>query len=202
MRNSTLAVLAALTLGVPLAASATALAQSQSTQHKKVLGYQDAETGEFHPLQKLVPDTSSAPVTGKYEVTFEVTLKSSFPSGTEIACEVIIEEATDVTSPTPPYDAVSTYSEIATGTVAAGAAGSTATCTASLPYSWIVPAAPTGGKAASTVGGSYSVYAANLSNGSTLASVLRARSSTSALGIPSKLPATGATTSLTVNVTL
>jgi len=202
MRSFPAAAIAAVTLSFAFAGSAAAIAQSAPTQHKKIIGYQDAETGDFHPLAPVDPDVIAAvtPVTGKYQITFDVTLKSSFPSGTQILCEVIVDEVTTLSSPTPPYGTFSSFTEIATGTVAAS--GSSVVCTASIPYSWIIPPAPSGGKATTVVNGSYSVSAINLSNTTSLSNALRARSSSSQLGIPSKLPTTGSTTSLTVKATL
>ena len=67
MRILSLAVIAAITLGVTLAGSPSSAAQSgnANSPHKKILGYQNPETGEFEPLARAVPDASStAPTTG------------------------------------------------------------------------------------------------------------------------------------------
>ena len=82
MRNFSIAM-GVLALGAML--SGSAFAQSDSG-HKKVLGYQDAETGEFRPLEKIVPDVTTAPTTGEFEVTFTITLKSTVPTGGSVLC--------------------------------------------------------------------------------------------------------------------
>lgn len=200
MRSLPGAAVVALSLIVGLAGATSATAQSESTRHNRVFGYQDTETGDFHALPQIEPDVTGAtpPTTGKYQITFNVKLQSSFPSGTEIACEVLVDEVTSITTTTPPYVATTIYTEIATSTV--GASGSAVTCHVSLPYSWVIPAASKGAK--TTVSGTYSVSAINASSTTTLANALRARSSSSQLPIPQTLPANGSTTSATVNATL
>lgn len=205
MRIFSTAVIGAVTLGVALAASVSASAQSAPTApaHKRVLGYQDTATGTFHPLAHAAPDVAAiTPTTGKYEVSFVVTIESSFAKGAVIGCEVIIDESTVVVTSAPPYETATTYSEVATGSVAAGAAGSKATCTVVLPYSWVIPAGTTTSKVTSTVSASYSVAAYNPSATLSVATIEGLRSVGSELPIPATVPKDGATTTAIVDATL
>lgn len=204
MRSASPAAIAALACSFVLFTSASAAAQAGAAGHKRVLGYQDTQTGDFHPLANVAPDVTSspAPTTGKYVITFDVTLESSFASGSEILCEVILNEVTLITTTTAPFETSSSYEEVATGTATAGAAGSKSTCVATLPYSWIIPAAPKGGTAKTTISASYIVSAYTFSGAGTTATASHGRSSGSALPIQSTLPKDDATTAATVPVTL
>lgn len=205
MRRISAAAITAFTLTLAFTVSSSATAQSESTQHRKIFGYQDVETGDFHPLPRVDPEVTGAasPTTGSYQVTFNITLKSSFPSGTRIGCEIVVDETSLVTVTTPvPSTSLSSYTETAESTVAAGAAGSKVTCVADLPYSWIIPASAGGTTVRTTVGGSYSVSAIYASGTGTTTATVKERSSSSQLAISTKVPATGSTTSLTVNATL
>jgi hypothetical protein len=205
MRIFSAAVIGAVTLGAVLAGSASASAQSAPTEptHKRIYGYQDLATGTFHPMVRAVPDAASVtPTTGKYEVSFAVTIESSFARGAVIGCEVAISELTTVVTATPPYESGISYTEIATGSVAAGAAGTKATCTVSLPYSWVIPAATKTSKVTSTITGSYTVSAYNPTATLTVATLEGLREVESQLPIPATVPKDGATTSAIVDVTL
>lgn len=194
--------IAALTLSVALAGSASAAAQFESTHSKKTVGYQD-ENGTFHPLRHAVPDVTIAPTTGKYAVTFEITLKSAFPAHSTIFCEAHITEISEETLTTPPYELSYAYEEEGTGSVASGAVGSTVTCVVDIPYSWIVPKGTATSKVTSSVTASYDVIAYNSTSSTiTLSSVEGLRTSSSELAVPATVPATGTTTNATVDVTL
>ena len=132
MRSFPLAALAAFSLSFALASS-SASAQSAFSPHKKTPGYQD-ENGNFHPLARAVPDASSSTTyTGTIDVTFDISVKSSFPGGTKIYCsvEVIVES---VGSTTPSDD--TEYVE--SGVSGASAATGNPTCTVKIPYSWVL----------------------------------------------------------------
>jgi len=199
MRKFHAAAIAAITLSAAIAGSTSAVAQFGSAQHKKTIGYQD-ENGVFHPLAHAVPDAATPPTIGKYEITFDITLASTFPKGAVIGCEIIIDNVNEVVTTTPPYAVEIGYEEVATGSVSAN--GSHATCTASMPYSWAIPAAPKVGKLTSTVSGSYSVSAYNPSTTITVSTIEGLRSVSSALAIPATVPKDGTTTTLTVDATL
>jgi hypothetical protein len=117
-----------------------------------------------------------------------------------IGCEIVITNANAIVTATPPYDAYIDYEEIATGSVSA--TGTHATCTASMPYSWVIPVASKTTKVASTVTGSYSVSAYNPSTTITVSTIEGLRSVSSSLAIPATVPKDGTTTSLTVDATL
>lgn len=197
------ALVGAIAIGVAVVVAASASAQTATPlQHKKIFGFQDPQTGVFHPMVHPMPNVATTPTTGKYEVTFDINLVSSLPAGTELACEVYIEEVSElvVTTPTTSDTEVAYYEEFATGTVAAGSAGSKVTCTVAMPYSWAIPAAPkTGGKVESAVYGGYYVYAYNPS--ATVDVTLREVYGPLFL-LPSAVPADASTTSLTVDATL
>ena len=208
MRFLPVAALAALTLAVAFDASA----QSASTPHRNVFGYQDLETGEFHPIPHVRPETTTPPITGKYELTFVVTLEDALPAGATVSCSATIIEITQIqtTVTTPPsvtYSSVD-YSELGSGTVAASTtAGSKVNCTVPISYSWNIPAAShtstTTVVVKSTVAGSYSVTAYPAATSTVSELVLRPiRTSSSDLAIPATVATNGTTTNLTVDATL
>jgi hypothetical protein len=195
MRFPYLVAFTALTVGAAVAASAQAQSASVSSTHKKVFGYQDTQTGTFHPLVHAEPETTPAPITGKYVLTFTITIASTFPAKSVIVCaaDILAASINDTTG------AGVTYEEIATTDVTL--AGTTATCKVTVPYSWAIPAAS--GSVQNQVSGTYSVTVLDPATTSiTLASVEGLRSSTGDLLIPTTVPAHGATTSETVDVTL
>ncbi len=190
MRGIPSAFLGTITLGFVLAGAAAAGAQLLTSQHKKVLGYQD-ENGAFHPLTRGVPDAAtSTTVTGTIKVTFNLTIKSSLPSGTKIYCgaEVDAESENEATPLSPVI-----YVEEA-GTVASGT-----TCSATIPYSWTLYSS--GATVINAFTGTYSIVAINSSIPSLLDAV-GVRLVTGTFASDVKVPATGATTSYTVDVTI
>jgi len=202
MRKYSLLTAAVITLGVSLAAIASA--QTTSTPHKKIFGYQDAQTGDFHPFIHVNPDTATAPTTGKYDITFTVTLTSNFAAGTVIACEVDIEEDSMNTTT---YLPVAYYTELAVGSTKLATADlRSTTCTVAIPYSWVIPPSTPTTKppvvVTSSVSAGYTVSAINPSATLSEATIEGLRSSSSSIPISAKVPATGATTSATVDVTL
>jgi hypothetical protein len=201
MRIFPFAAIVPIALGIALAGSTSTAAQSVQTasQHTKVFGYQDPQTGAFHPLARAVPQAATtAPATGKYEVTFSITIDSTFPKGASLLCNVDIIESsiTETTIPT-----VTDYEESASASMAVS--GKTATCTITLPYSWVIPASTTKAPVVSTVTGSYSVFVfSSTSTTITSATLEGLRSVSSTLAIPSTVPKDGATTTVTVDATL
>ncbi len=103
-----------------------------------VLGYLDPQTGAFRPVHRhsgkagdgLEPGTVT--ITGKFVFNFTITLDSTVPSGDAVAC-FAAAGTYDNTRGTDLYES---------GTSQATVTGSTATCTVSLPYSWLMASAP------------------------------------------------------------
>jgi len=193
MRTFSLTTFGALTLAAAVCGSAWAQAPSEAS-HKKVLGYQDAVTGEFHPLDKVVPEAATPATTGEFEVTFTITLKSTVPSGGSVLCATNFEVAsTSLTT-----GAGSAYTE--TSYAVAKVTGSTATCTVNTPYSWLLPAASSSDE--STLLGGYTVSILAAPSTTVNLSTVEGRSSTSAFLSAKTIPATGTTTKYSVAVTL
>lgn len=117
-----------------------------------MFGYQDTKTGTFHALSKAAVDAATSPTTATatFDVTFNLKLISTFAKGTTAYCEAFVT----VTSFNETTDKEVSYEEEATGSVALS--GSTATCTATIPYSWLLPAASS--TVQETLGGSYTVF--------------------------------------------
>jgi hypothetical protein len=186
--------IAALGLCLLMAGASPATAQSGdfNAPTPKVLGYQDARSGQFIPLVHAIPDASTAPSTGTIKLTINITIKSSFPATRTILCGTTIT-ATSMSELT--YTESAAYTEMAysnaTGT------GSTATCTVSVPYSWIIPASSSTDKTSITGGYSVQVYSgASSSVPNTLRYTIG-----DFLNLTSP-PSIGATTAATINVTI
>jgi hypothetical protein len=95
----------------------------------QVFGFQDTQTGVFHPANRPVPSTvTTTPFTyiGTYEFTFVIDQKTTFPSGTKFYCgaEVIVSGYYDETR----------YAEATSAT----------SCKVNIPYRWVLPKAPAG----------------------------------------------------------
>ncbi len=138
MRKLSLVVLAAFTLGITLASSVSVLAQEdEATPHHRVFGYQDSQTGTFHPVNQSQPEaTSTAASTGTLEVVISINLKTAVPTGASVYCATFITATSETVSASP---VISIWEEQAYSL--ATVSGSTATCTVSTPYSWNIPAA-------------------------------------------------------------
>jgi hypothetical protein len=198
MRISSLAAIAAVTLGFTLAGSALATAQSEdsSTPHKKVFGYQDAQTGEFRPFSQVDPElaNTTAPSTGTFQLTITIKIASSFPTGTvrTIGCGANVTESSMslTTAATAAF-----YEETAASY--ATVSGTTATCTVNIPYSWVVPAASA--TTLTSVTGSYTVQ---VSNSAVAAGPPLLRLSGGDFLSLKAVPATGAVTKTAISVTI
>jgi hypothetical protein len=194
MRILSIVAIAALSAGVILSGSASASAQSDApAPHKKVFGYQDAETGAFHPMTQVEPDVTAAPLTGEFEVTITITLKTAVPAGGSVVCSTDIS----ATSANEITDAGQTYEEGAYAV--AKVSGSTATCTVDTPYSWLVSAASS--TVLDELDGSYTV---SILPAATTTNVveLNGRTSTSTFVSAMKFPTTGAITKYAIKATL
>ena len=173
--------------------TSTAQSACAVSPQKHVLGYQDPQTGAFRPLLHEVPDANAVAVTGTIKLTLTITIKSVFPAGSKLtyACGAgLLESSVNLTT-----DTATLYEEEASSVATVN--GNTATCTLTIPYSWIVPAAsPT---VDTTFTGSYSVNVIN-NDGTATSTVLR-----STLGYflsQTTVPASGTTTTAAVSVTL
>jgi hypothetical protein len=191
MRVSFFAAIAVVSLAATFSGSIAASAQSdESTPHKKIFGYQDAETGTFHAMNHVVAEAATTPITGTIELTIDITLKTALPTGGTILCSASLTASSTVLT-----TGMSTFYEEEASSVAT-ASGSTHTCTVNVPYSWLL-AAPSSTVSNSLVG-DYAVEMANLTG--KLPALVRSSSSTF-LNV-TKIPATGTITKATVNVTL
>jgi hypothetical protein len=124
--NVVLSLLAVFTLALPLAAQqAVRLSPSSAVYGRlepKVLASADNE-----PTDEELPPLTT--YTGKFVVNFTITISSSVPTSTTIACSVgvvVIDVAGDLSEDL---------------SVTATRNGSTATCSVTLPYSWSLTAA-------------------------------------------------------------
>jgi hypothetical protein len=191
MRIFSLSTFAAMTLLLSLGGATSAAAQSNDNEafHKRVLGYQDAETGVFHPVTRIEPEASSPATTGTIQVTLTITLKTALPKGGNIVCGAdLTAMSMNLTAGT-----VSDWSEMANSAATTG--GSTATCTVNVPYSWVIPAKSS--TVTNSVTGTYSVTMNNASGASP--SLIRFSSGTFLSGV---IPTSGSTSKYTVGVTL
>jgi hypothetical protein len=168
----------------------TAAAAGDGAPESHVLGFQDSKTGVFHALTAVVPDATVSPTTGTVHVTFNIKLVTTFAKGTVLGCTASVSgTSVNTTTGTDNY-----YEETATDSVAIS--GTTATCTAVIPYSWLLAAASS--TTVDSFSGTYSVTAS--ATAATPGAVTR--NSYSNLFSATKIPASGTTSSYTVNVTL
>ena len=147
MRSLYLAGVVVAALGTALVAGISVSAQTSTTPHKKVFGYQDPQTGLFHPSNGIAPDAAVAPATGTLELVLTITLKTPLTKGGSVLCSADVVAESENTNT---YQASSFEDE---ATSVATVSGSTATCTVNIPYSWPVPAASS--TVENTVSGSY-----------------------------------------------
>lgn len=171
-----------------LLAAQAAWGQAANTHAKPgILGYLDPQTGAFRPLPQALPDDADLPpaattFTGTISVTITVTLKTT--TITTVTCEIGTDVNDAITSASPVFFNESN-SVTATGT------GTTRTCKLSIPYSWSLTTQPT-----DTMTTSYTVI-----GGTSTTSPTTRTSSRNPLDTR-KVPANGATTTLTAAVTL
>jgi len=194
MRYLSIAALAAVSVCALSAGSTAAIAQTNSHVNKPVLGYQDPETGLFKPLEKAVPEATTAPVTGTIELVMTITLKTPVPTGGKVACGSSVS-ASSISLTTAQ---VTTYEESAS--VLATVSGATATCTVNIPYSWLIP--PTSSTVQNSLVGSYTAEIVGPSSTTVVLTSPFARLSSSEFLTSKTIPASGTTSKFTVAVTL
>jgi hypothetical protein len=184
-----------LVLGAVLAALSAAAAHADTGANAaRVLGYEDPQTGKFHALPTAVADASATPITGTVEVSFAIKLATTFAKGTTITCSI---DLTGSAENTTTFTFI-TYEESAGGT--ATITGSTATCTATIPYSWLIPAAST--TEVDSFTGSYTVAAYPATSTATNLLTVAYRTSSSGFVSLKAIPPSGTVSKYTVNVTL
>jgi hypothetical protein len=162
-------------------------AQTANSQAKPgILGYLDPHTGAFRPVPAVAEESVDAPAaavfTGTITLTITVTLKTT--GLTNITC----------TEDVSVIDGLGTPSQAIIGesnAVAATGTGTTRTCKLSIPYSWSLAS-----QASDMMSTNYTVAGATGTAG------LPIRSSTRFPLDTRKVPANGAITALTANVTL
>ncbi len=97
-----------------------------------VLGYQDSQTGAFHPLQMVVPEAVTAPIAGTITLTLHITLKTAVATGSKVACNGSVDATFETSTGSTAY--------FETAAAFASVSGSTATCIVTIPHSWQFPA--------------------------------------------------------------
>ena len=170
-----------------LAASAAWGQAADNLAKPGILGYFDPQTGAFRPLPQAVPDDADLPpaattFTGTINVTITVTLKTT--TITNVTCQIGTSTVDAITS-----GAAVSYNE--SDSVTATGSGATRTCKLSIPYSWVLSTQP-----ADTMSTTYIVLGGATTVGSPTRTAGRGPLDTR------KVPANGATTTLTAAVTL
>lgn len=183
MRNTTLLVICMCCL---IAAPAV-WGQTPNTSAKPgILGYLDPQTGAFRPVPQAAAEDAVLPplatLTGTISVTLTITIKST--GITVISCTADTSVTDNITSGSP-------VSYIESDTVAATGTGSTRTCKLTIPYSWALATQPIDSM---TTG--YTVF-----GGATTTGPPQRTAARTPLDVR-KVPANGATTTLTASVTL
>ena len=157
---------------------------ANTTANPGVLGYLDPRTGAFRPVpvvtEESVDAASLSVFGGTITVTLTITLKTT--TLTNITCTTDVSVLDGTTSPR-------IFSE--TNTVAATGTGTTRTCKLSIPYSWSLST-----QTSDNMSTGYTVFGATGTSG------LPQRTSGLTPLDASKVPANGAITALTANVTL
>ena len=165
-----------------LLATSSAWGQEAKHSHPGILGYLDPQTGAFRPMPAPIDDVEAPAATvfgGTITVTLTITVKSV--SITSITCSA----STSVSDGSAGF-----WSE--GDTVSGTGTGTTRTCKMTIPYSWGLVSGAT-----DFMSTGYSVIA----TGGTATSINERLSSHSPLDTR-KVPANGATTALTANVTI
>jgi hypothetical protein len=155
-----------------------------------IRGYLDPQTGAFHTiphpeLEEGAPPPALTTFTGKFVVTFTITVSSTIASTTKIGCQV---EASldDVTVGN--FISESAANDVTRGTT------STVVCKATIPYSWALASA-----SSDSISMSYTITSPVAV--STAAAEFPLRISTQSLPTI-KVPVSGTTTSIAVSATI
>ena len=194
MRRFPFATLTAVAVSLsllPLGPVPAAGQESAANQHL-VLGYRDTQTGQFHPVNRVVPEATVAPITGTITVKLHITLKTPMATGDKVVCTAEVLASYIAAAGSTIY--TETDSSLAT------VSGTTATCTLSIPHSWQFPAVTS--TDIENLEGSYSAEIVN-PNATTTAQLFLARSSGSDfVSLTGKNVFASAPSAFSVNVTL
>jgi hypothetical protein len=152
-----------------------------------ILGYLDPHTGAFRPIPPAAEDSPEAAAlttfTGTITVTLTITVKST--GITNVNCTSAVSVGDGLTTASPRI-----FEE--TNSVAATGSGSTKTCKLSIPYSWGLATQSSDNMNTNYIVSGFGSTTNTLPFRQSLLSPLDAR----------KVPANGATTALTANVTI
>jgi hypothetical protein len=187
-------VLSLAVLGLGLAPFAFGQFASQRPSSHHVLGYFDPTTGIFQPLH-ATPDAESTAATstetGELIIKYTITVKSTLPKNAVVSCSATADTG----------DVAGTYSERASA-IATGSGGSY-TCSAIMPYSWVL-STPTTDPVG--INGDVTIeygYQATASNGTAVVvEPVESRGHTPSIPQLKSVPANGLTTTINVSVTL
>jgi uncharacterized Zn-binding protein involved in type VI secretion len=160
----------------------------QGRSQQGILGYLDARTGAFRPVPQhpvdadaLLPEATVI-YTGKFVYSFTITLASTIPNGDVIQCHANAET----------YDSGRNTELAEDAGSLATVNGSTATCTATLPYSW-----PLASPSTDTVNLNYFIDMINpTGNG------FEDHTSSHDVNRSLPMPANGATTNINISTTI
>jgi hypothetical protein len=170
------------------------LGSQPRTSHRS-LGYYDPATGAFEPLHPDVDleATPVTPTTGTLVFKFTITVDSTIPKNGVVGCsaDASVSDASGF-SANEQGEAVGTH-----------VSGNTYSCTVTIHYSWLLTS-PTTDKVfldwSSSLLYGYQVTASN--GTSTVVQPVDERTSSQPLSTLPKVPANGATTTETINITL
>jgi hypothetical protein len=166
---------------------------TQHTPHRQ-LGYYDPATGAFEPLHPS-PDAELPPVTpttGTLVFKFTLTVDTALAKNSVVGCAAAASVS----------DSSGFYSDERGSAIATLVSGKTYSCTVTMHYSWLL-ASPTTDEITMTYGSTVEYgYEATASNGTgTVVEPVELRGSDQALA-PIKVPASGASTTETIAMTL
>jgi len=176
-----LALLCAFVVGLTIPARGQA--QQSTSSGRGIFGFLDARTGAFHPAvpQALTSNGEvaalTAATTGKFVFNFTISVQSALASTVGIECNASAET----------FEATTQHTILEDAAVSATRTGSTAKCTVTIPYSWVLTTPTT-----DMVTLSYQLSAP------TAAPALPSRLSTQTVAVI-KVPLTGATTTETIS---
>ena len=193
MRSRTLLTSIALTV-ITLISGNVLLHSQMPGNGRKIFGYQDTETGAFHPapFDNSLTSATSTTLNGTLKVTLNITVKSIFPSGTT---RTIVCSANFLENSVTQTGAPSNYEEEASRYATATATANVYTCTMTIPYSWLIPSTAV----QNSLMGNYSV---GVQNTTTTAGPPILRMSTGPIVSANTLPAAGATSTYTIAVVI
>jgi len=167
---------------------------NQTLTPHRTPGYYNSDTGAFEPLRPAVEDAigfAVSPTTGTLVFNFTITVKSALPKNGVITCSTggaVIETS---------------YSADETGFgIAKLVSGSTYSCSVTMPYSWLLNT-PTTDKIILSYKAQINAGLQVTAENGTAVTVISGTARLSSQTIASiKVPANGATTTQTVNITL